>query len=44
MANWIRIKETGDWIVEYSPNMHEYRVSYFEDYHYKEEVTFYEYC
>lgn len=42
MYNWIKIKEDTNWIVEYSPNTSEYRVSYFEDYHYKEEVIFHE--
>jgi hypothetical protein len=41
--NWITIKETSDWVVDYAPNVGRYRVSYFEDGHFKDEVIFQEY-
>ena len=40
MHNWITIKETEDWIVDYSPRSREYRISYFEGGHFKDEVIF----
>ena len=41
--NWIKIKEDSDWIIDYSPTTGRYRVSYFEDGHFKDEVIFCEY-
>lgn len=41
--NWVRIEETDDWIIDYDPEHREYRVSYFEDNHFKDEVIFCEY-
>ena len=41
--NWITIKETTDWIVDYDHNKGRYRISYFEDGHFKDEVIFREY-
>ena len=38
--NWLTIKETNEWIVDYSPTNGRYRVSYFEDGHFKDEVIF----
>jgi hypothetical protein len=44
MSNYyIRVLETEDWIIEYSPVFREYRVSYFEDGHFKDMVVFKEY-
>ena len=43
MHNWITIEETEDWIIDYDPNSKEYRISYFEDGHFKDEVIFSEY-
>ena len=47
MASWenkfVKILETDDWIVDYCKETNRYRVSYFEDYHFKEECWFDEY-
>ena len=40
---WIIISETDDWIIDYNPDNKRYRVSYFEEGHFKDEVIFYEY-
>ena len=40
---YIRVLETEDWIVEYSPVFKEYRVSYFEGGHFKDMTVFKEY-
>ena len=40
---WITIKETDDWIIDYDPSKGRYRISYFEDGHFKDEVIFREY-
>ena len=42
MSNYglVRIKEADDWIIDYNPNSGEYRISYFEDNHFKDEVFF----
>ena len=37
---YTRILETDDWIVEYDAENHRYRVSYFQDYHFVDEVLF----
>jgi hypothetical protein len=42
-ANWIIIKDSEDWFVEYDTAGHKYRVSYFENGHFKDEVIFREY-
>ena len=36
----IRISESDDWIVDYDRERGMYRVSYFEDYHWKDEYWF----
>lgn len=36
----IRISESDDWIVDYDRERGVYRVSYFEDYHFKDEYWF----
>jgi hypothetical protein len=41
--NWHTIKEIDDWIVDYNSVTREYRISYFEDGHFKDEVIFCEY-
>ena len=41
--NWITLKETSDWTVDYDTNGHRYRVSYFENGHFVDEVIFREY-
>ena len=41
--NWITIKEANDWIIDYDPNKGRYRVSYFENEHFIDEVIFREY-
>jgi hypothetical protein len=41
--NWITIKETPDWIIDYDPNKCRYRISYFENGHFVDEVIFREY-
>lgn len=37
---YIRILENDDWIVEYDAENNQYRVSYFQDYHFVDEVLF----
>ena len=41
--SWFTIKETDDWIIDYDKNKGRYRISYFEDGHFKDEVIFREY-
>jgi hypothetical protein len=41
-AKWIIIKDSEDWFVEYDIVGHRYRVSYFEDGHFVDEVIFHE--
>lgn len=41
--NWIKIKETPEWIIDYDPAKGRYRVSYFEYGHFVDEVIFREY-
>lgn len=36
----IRISENDDWIVDYDKERGQYRVSYFEDNHFKDELCF----
>ena len=40
---YIRLFENEDWLVEHNPATGEYRVSYFEDGHFKDEVIFSEF-
>ena len=37
---YIRILENDDWIVEYDIENNKYRVSYFQDYHFVDEILF----
>ena len=37
---YIRIFENDDWIVEYDIQNNKYRVGYFQDYHFVDEVLF----
>ena len=37
---YIRILDTDDWVVEYDEENNQYRVSYFKDYHFVDEVLF----
>ena len=37
---YIRIFENDDWVVEYDAENNQYRVSYFQDYHFVDEVLF----
>ena len=37
---YIRIFENNDWIVEYDIQHNQYRVGYFQDYHFIDEVLF----
>ena len=37
---YIRILETDDWIVEYNIENNKYRVGYFQDNHFVDEVLF----
>ncbi len=41
--NWITIKETPEWTVDYDPKKGRYRISYFENGHFVDEVIFCEY-
>ena len=44
MASWedkfVRILETDDWVVDYDKEKRKYRVSYFEDFHFVDEIWF----
>ena len=42
-SNWIVIKDNEDWLVEYDVIRKRYRISYFEDGHFVDEVIFREY-
>ncbi len=35
-----RILDTDDWVVEYDEGNNQYRVSYFQDYHFVDDVLF----
>ena len=37
---YTRILETDDWIIEYDAENNQYRVSYFQDYHFVDEILF----
>ena len=37
---YTRILDTDDWVVEYDAENNQYRVSYFQDYHFVDEVLF----
>ena len=37
---YIRILDTDDWVVEYDAENNQYRVSYFQGYHFVDEVLF----
>ena len=37
---YIRILETDDWIVEYDIKNNQYRVGYFQDYHFVDQILF----
>lgn len=37
---YIRIFENDDWIVEYDIQNNQYRVGYFQDYHFVDQVLF----
>ena len=37
---YIRILETDDWVIEYDAENNQYRVSYFQDYHFVDEILF----
>ena len=37
---YIRILETDDWIVEYNIENSQYRVGYFQDYHFVDQILF----
>lgn len=41
--NWIKIKETPEWIIDYDKNKGRYRISYFEYGHFVDEIIFCEY-
>lgn len=40
---FVTIKETNDWKVEYDVGAHGYRISYFNDGHFVDDITFDEY-
>ena len=40
MSKWIKIIENDSFIVEFNKATNTYRVSYFEDYHFKDEICF----
>lgn len=44
MASWedrfVRILETDEWVVDYDKEKRKYRISYFEDFHFVDEVWF----
>ena len=37
---YIRVLENDDWIVEYDAENHRYRVGYFQDNHFVDEILF----
>ena len=37
---FVRILETDDWIIDYCKETNRYRVSYFEDFHFVDEIWF----
>ena len=37
---FVKILETDDWIVDYCKETNRYRVSYFEDFHFVDDVLF----
>ena len=37
---YTRILDTDDWVVEYDAENNQYRVSYFQDYHFVDEILF----
>ena len=37
---YIRILDTDDWVIEYNAENNQYRVSYFQDCHFVDEVLF----
>lgn len=37
---YIKILDTDDWVIEYDAENNQYRVSYFQDYHFVDEVLF----
>ena len=37
---YIRILDTNDWVVEYDAETNQYRVSYFQDYHFVDQILF----
>ena len=43
MHNWIVLREIDDWQVEYCLTTHRYKISYFEEGHFKDEIVFHEY-
>jgi hypothetical protein len=40
MGKWINVIENDSFIVEYNKETNTYRVSYFEDNHFKDEICF----
>lgn len=40
MDRFIRILESNDWIIDYDKEKKKYRVSYFEDFHFVDEIWF----
>ena len=37
---YTRILDTDDWVIEYDAENNQYRVSYFQDYHFVDEILF----
>ena len=37
---YTKLEETNNWVVEYNESTKEFRISYFEDGHYKDEIIF----
>ena len=42
-SNWVVLKDNDDWFVEYDTISKRYRISYFENGHFVDEVIFREY-
>ena len=40
MNRFVRILESDDWIIDYDKEKKKYRVSYFEDFHFCDEIWF----
>ena len=40
MSKFVRILETDEWVIDYDKEKRKYRVSYFEEFHFCDEIWF----